>query len=94
MGDDEDRAVCHQLVHAPLDELFCPGINGAGGFVQNQHRGIGKGRAGDVQKLSLPLTETAAVAGENRLIPLRQVPDEVIRVGKLCRRLHLLVRCV
>ena len=62
VGDDEYSAPRHQPVHTFFDELFRPGVDGAGGLVQNQHRRVGAGGTGDVQKLPLALAEAAALA--------------------------------
>ena len=91
VGDDEYSAPRHQPVHTFFDELFRPGVDGAGGLVQNQHRRVGAGGTGDVQKLPLALAEAAALAGEDRLITVRQVADEAVRSRQPGRGLHLLV---
>ncbi len=66
-------------------------VDGTGGLVQNQHRRVGAGGAGDVQKLPLALAEAAALTGEDRLITVRQVADEAVRSRQPGRGLHLLV---
>ncbi len=71
--------------------FFRAGVDGTGGLVQNQHRRVGAGGAGDVQKLPLALAEAAALAGEDRLITVRQVADEAVRSRQLGCGLHLLV---
>ena len=94
MSNDEDRAALHQVVHALLDDLLRAGIDGGGGLIQDQHRGIGAGGTGDVEKLPLALAEAAAVTGEDSLIALGQVADELIGAGQMGGGLHLLIRCV
>ena len=42
-------------VHTVLNVFFRPGIHRAGSLVQNQHRGLGYGCSGNVEKLSLSL---------------------------------------
>ena len=68
VGDDEHRAALHQGVHALLDELLRAGIDGGGGLVQDQHRGICHGGAGDGQQLALSLAQVCAVADPPVLI--------------------------
>ena len=91
MSDDEHGASRHQPVHALFNELFRPGIDGAGGLIQNQHRRIGTGSTGNVQQLPLALAEAAALAGEDRLVAVRQMADEGIRARQPGRGLHFLV---
>ena len=83
MGDNEHRPPGHEGIHALFNELFRPGVDGGGGLVQNQHRGIGHRRPGDGQQLPLPLAQAAAVAGDGGVIPLGQVADEAVGVGQL-----------
>ena len=94
MGDDEHGAVLHDGVHPLLDEALRPGVDGAGGLIQNQHRRAGDGRPGDGQKLPLPLGEVAPVPVEHGLIAVRQLADEGVRVGDPGGLPHLLVRGV
>ena len=83
VGDDEGGTALHEGVQAFLYQLFGTGVDGAGGFVQNQHRGIVDGRPGDGQELSLALAQVGPVAGQHGVIALRQTTDEAIGVGQL-----------
>ena len=94
VGDDEAGAPLHQGVHAALDEHLGAGVNGARGFVENQHRGIGDRRAGDGQQLPLALREVAAVAGEHGVVAILEAADEAVGIGELCRADALGVRGV
>ena len=60
--NDKAGAAVHQAVHAALHQRFGAGIDGGGGLVQDQHRGIGHGGAGDGQQLALPLREVADIS--------------------------------
>ena len=55
VGDDKRGPARHQLIHAVLHQALGSGIDGGRGLVEDQHRRIGHGRAGDREKLSLPL---------------------------------------
>ena len=55
VGDHEGGPFCHQAIHAPLDNLFCVGVDGAGSLIENQHRGVGAGSPGDIEQLPLAL---------------------------------------
>ena len=91
MGDDEHRAPGHQGIHPLLDELLRAGVDGGGGFIQDQHRGIGHGGPGNGQQLALPLAEAAAVAGDDGVVPLGQVADKGVGVGQPGRGADLLI---
>ncbi len=73
VGDDKHRPAGHQAVHALLDKLLGPGVDGAGGLIQNQHRRVGHRCPGDGQQLPLALGEVVAIPGEDGVIPLGQV---------------------
>ena len=91
MGNDEYRASVHQAVHALLDDGLRSGIDAGGGLVHDQHRRIGHGRPRDGDQLTLSLGQPGSVAGQHRLVSLRQHADEAVRVGQLRRRDALLV---
>ena len=70
MGDDKDGPALHQLVHALLDQGLGPGVDGAGGLVQDQHRRVRHGGPGDGQQLPLALGQVGAVGGHQGVIAL------------------------
>ena len=82
VGDDEGGPPGHQGVHARLDQGLGPGVDGAGGLVQDQHRRVGHRRPGDGQQLPLALAEVGAVAGEQGVVAVGQTADEVVGVGQ------------
>ena len=94
MSDDKDGAPVHQRVHSLFNELFRPGVNGAGGLIQNQHRRAGDGCPRNSQKLALPLGQVGAVAVKGRIITLGQTADEGVGIGCPGRIYHVLVRGV
>ena len=53
--NDKRRSALHQAVHALLYNALGTGIDGAGGFIQDQDRRIGDGSSGDGKELSLSL---------------------------------------
>ena len=61
------------------------------GFIQNQHRGIGHGSAGNGQQLTLALAQVGAVAGEHRVVAVRQMLDKAVGVGQTSRGDALLI---
>ena len=82
VSDDEDGASFHERIHAALDEGFGARIDGRGCFVEDHHRRIADGGAGDGEKLTLSLAESGAVASEDGVVTLRQHTDEAVGVGK------------
>ena len=94
VGDDEYRAPLHQLIHAPFNKGFRTGINGACGFVKDQHRRIRHRRTGNGEQLPLSLRQVGTVCGENGVVALGQVGDEEVGIGELCRRLYFCIRSV
>ena len=55
VGNDEGGASMHEPVHALLDDLLCPGIDGAGGLIQDEHRRVCDSGPGNGKKLALAL---------------------------------------
>lgn len=91
MGDHKHGTVRHQLVHPLFYEPLRPGVDGAGGFVQDQHRRVRHGGPGDCQQLPLPLAETAAVVGDPGVVAVGQVADKGVRICQPRRRPDLLI---
>ena len=94
VGNNEHRPSVHQAVEAALDELLRAGIDGGGRLVENQHRRLGNRRPRDGQQLPLALREVRAVGIEQGVVALRQVGDEIVRVGDLGGADAVLVRRV
>ena len=92
--DDEDRSALHEVVHALLDKRLGTRIDRGRRLVEDHDRRVRDRRAGDRDQLPLPLGELRAVAGQQRVIAVRQTRDKVIRICELCRRDALLVRRV
>ena len=90
--DDEHRAPFHQLIHAALYVRFRARVDGACGFIEDQHRRVRNCRAGDGKQLPLALAQVCAVRGEHGVISLGQVGNEEVRVGELRSCLHFFIR--
>ena len=91
VGDDKHRPARREAVHALFNQFFRPGVDGAGGLVQNQHRRVRHGGPGDCQQLPLPLAETAAVVGDPGVVAVGQVADKGVRICQPRRRPDLLI---
>jgi hypothetical protein len=72
MGDDEARAPLHEPEHCFLDVGFRPGVDTAGGFVEDQDGRAGKSRPGNGKELSVPLAQVGSLFGKQGLIPFGQ----------------------
>ena len=83
VGDDEHGAALHQGVHAALHDGLGARVDGRSGLVEDHHRRVGHGRAGDGQQLPLALAEVGAVALQLRIVALGQAADEVVCAGQL-----------
>ena len=93
VGNHEGGAAVHQAVHAVLHQLLGAGINGGSCLIQNQHRRVSNGSAGNGQQLALALTQVGAVAGQHRVVAVGQMLDEGIGVCQLGGGHTLLIGC-
>ena len=92
--DDKHRAALHQAVHALLDQRLGAGVDARRGLVQNQHRRVGDGGAGDGQQLALSLAQVCAVARHHCVVALRQAADEGVGVRNFGRLFNFRLRRV
>lgn len=91
VGNYERCSSVHQFIHSILHDLFRSRINGAGGFIQDQHRRIRYCRTCNGQKLSLSLTQSGSASGQHRIISLRQSLNKSISIGKFCCRVDFFI---
>ncbi len=82
MGNDKARPPFHQATHRLLDEDFRPCIHTRGRFIENHDRRIGKNGPSDRQQLFLTLRDVRGFLIQDRIVPVRQRPDEVISVRR------------
>jgi hypothetical protein len=83
VGDDKAGAAFHQAQQRLLDAGLGAGVDAAGGLVQDQDGGLGQDGARNGQQLALALAEVAGALGQQGLVALRQLPDEVVGVCQL-----------
>src|SRR5439155_19755410 len=57
------------------------GVEVAGGLVENEDLRIGEDRGGDGEALALPAGEFEAALADERVVGLRKLLDELVRVG-------------
>ncbi len=78
---NQRRAALRQPVEPPLDDRLVLGIDRRQRLVENENRRIAQQGAGDRQPLALAAGQVDAALADERAITLRQLPDEVMRVG-------------
>ena len=81
--DGEDGATFHGVFQGRLDGPLGFGVEGGGGFVEDQDGGVPQEGAGDGQSLPLPPGEEGAALGDGGVVALRHGGDEVVGVGGL-----------
>ena len=91
VGDDEAGAALHQTVHCGLDLLLGTGIDTAGRLVEDQDAVVRQNGTGDRQQLLLALTDVGSVLVQLHLVTAGQGADEVVGVGRFCRRDDFLI---
>ena len=81
VGDADDGAVLGKMVDGFLDFGLGLGIEGGGGFVEDEDGGVADKGAGDGDALALAAGESGATFAERGVVALRQRGDEVVGVG-------------
>lgn len=81
VGDDEGGAAAHEGVEGVLDEAFAFGIEGAGGFVEDEDGGIAKDGAGDGDALTLATGEFDAAFTDDGFVAVGEGGDEIMGIG-------------
>lgn len=94
VGDHNNRLTFHQFGNRLLNQDFIFRVKGCCCFVKQDNRRIFQQSASDGNTLALTAGKSAAVFTENRLIPVRHLPDKFITIGGFGRGNHLIVRCV
>ena len=89
MSDDE----CGSPFHEPFQRFQKQGlglrVERAGGFVQDEDRGILQKRARDGEPLPLATGEGPATLAQHGFVALRQTDDEIVGIGGASRRFDL-----
>lgn len=81
MGDAEDGSVLLQPFEGGLHFAFALGIEGGGGFVENQDRRVAHEGAGDRKPLALTTRQRDATFTHRGIVALGHGRDEVVREG-------------
>ena len=80
VGDGEDGAVLHQVVDRALHLLLGDGVEGAGGFVEDEDGRIAQDGAGDGDALALAAAEDEALFADHTFVPFGVRHDEIVGV--------------
>ena len=89
MGDGDDRAAFGEEIEGALDFLFGLGIEGTGGFIEEENRGVFEEGAGDGKSLLLTTGEVAAFVADDRFVAVGLEEDEVVSEGLAGGRMDL-----
>src|SRR5213082_1093356 len=81
MGDNKRRAAAHEALHGFHYGRLGLHVHGTGRFVEDEHGRILEKRARDGNALALASRKAHTPFTYERLVPLRQANDEVVRVG-------------
>ena len=79
---------------ACLDLLLGRGVDRGGGVVEDEDARVGQQRAGDRDPLALAAREREPALADPRVVAVRQLGDEAVRLGAPGRALDLLARRV
>ena len=82
VSDDKDGATLHELVHTLLDEFLGASVDGRRCLVKNESGGICDCGSCDCKEVTLTLRKVFAVTGENGVVALGKVADELVRIGE------------
>ena len=83
VGDDESRAVLHELAKSLMDQRFTFDVGLAGEFVQNQDLGIPENRPRQREALFLAAGQFGPCLTDTGLVALCELADEVMGIGPL-----------
>ena len=81
MGDGDDGFAGGEFFQGGLDHAFAFGIQGGGGFVQEEDGGIFQESAGNGEALLLSAGELAAFVADNGVVAFRLSEDEIVGEG-------------
>src|ERR687885_2054719 len=93
MSDHDARTPSQKPFERLLDHRFRAGVYVARSLVQDENARIGEHGAGEGEQLALTLAQGTAALAKNRVVPVRQLRDEVMGLGGAGGSLDLLARC-
>ena len=84
VGDGDSGSALHEGVESLLDGEFAFGVEGGGGFVEDEDGGVAEECAGDGDALSLAAGEVEAAVADGGVVGLGEGLDEVVGEGGAC----------
>ena len=84
VSDDDGGAALHKVAEGVLDGGFGFGVEGGGGFVEDEDGGVFQNGASDGDALTLPTGELDAAFADHGVVAIGKVGDEFIGVGEAC----------
>ncbi len=89
MGDNDSGFVSQDFLQGFLNKEFGTGVQGRGGFIENEHSRILDDGARQADTLFFAAGKGHAPLSDLALISLGQRRYEIMNIGNLCRRHHL-----
>ena len=83
VGNDQGRPPGHGLGQGELDQTLVLGVQGAGGLVEQQDRGVAHQGPGNGDPLALPTGQGLAPLAQGLVEAVRQGRDEACRLRRL-----------
>src|ERR687886_773503 len=93
MSDHDARASSQKPFERFLDHRFRAGVYVARSLVQDENARVGEHGAGEGEQLALALAQGTAALAKDRIVPVRQLRDEIMGLGGASGPLDLLARC-
>ena len=81
VGDDDGGLAGEKFVEGLLDLLFALGVEGGGGFVEDQDRSVAEEGAGEGDALFLTAGEAGAFLADDGLVAVVEIDDELVGKG-------------
>jgi hypothetical protein len=81
VGDDDRRPVAHHLAEARPDARFRRRVDGGGRVVEDEDARVDQERSRDRDALALASGERDPALSHDRVVHLRELEDEVVRLG-------------
>ena len=82
--DGDDSAAFHQSLERFHHELLRLGVERGGRFVENEDGGVANDGARDADALTLATGKREAAFADHRIVTMRHLGDELVRISHLC----------
>lgn len=82
MGDEHRGAGAEDVLEGAVDGLLGAGVDGRGGVVEDEHRGVGERGTRQCDSLALATGEREALLADLGVVPVGELEDELVRLGR------------